>query len=211
MSQASSAAPAPGASGIISATRFNLDAPEIFEAPFRYATFEECLPTSAANVILDWFESSAAPWNRVETNFYEQHEFSCLDAAGEVAAVLTSDSTIGGLRDDLTRIFGHSLRPEATVVAHRLLPGHRIGIHNDHLVGGETHRFVIQLNRGLSDADGGFFMLFNSADPSDIHAIFRPVSLSGFAFEISPQSHHAISEMHSSVRYSIVYSFFRVS
>jgi hypothetical protein len=147
----------------------------------------------------------------VETDFYEQHEFSCFDAAGEVAAVLTSHSLINGLRDDLTRIFGDTLRPEATVVAHRLLPGHRIGIHNDHLIGGETHRFVVQLNRGLTDSDGGFFMLFNSADPSDIHAIFRPVSLTGFAFEISPQSHHAISEMHGGVRYSIVYSFFRAS
>lgn len=182
----------------------------VSEVPFRYATFDRCLTVSAAELILRWFETTA-PWNRVETDFYEQHEFSCWDGTGPAADYLTSDRLIRGLRDELTAVFGRQLRPEVTVVAHRLVPGHRIGIHNDHLEDGETHRFVVQLNRGLSDADGGLFMLFNSSDPSDIHAILRPTNLSGFAFEISPRSYHAISQMHGNVRYSVVYSFFPAS
>lgn len=180
------------------------------EVPFRYATFDRCLTPSAAELILRWFET-AAPWNHVETDFYEQHEFSCWDGAGPAADYLTSDTLISRLRDELSEVFGRQLRPEPTVVAHRLVPGHRIGIHNDHLEDGETHRFVVQLNRGLTDADGGLFMLFNSSDPSDIHSILRPMHLSGFAFEISPRSYHAISQMHGNVRYSVVYSFFAAS
>jgi hypothetical protein len=178
--------------------------------PFKYATFEQCLAALVAEPILRWFETTA-PWNHVETDFYEQHEFSCWDAMGPEAKYLTSERLIDALRDEMTAVFGHQLQPDVTVVAHRLVPGHRIGIHNDHLIGGETHRFVIQLNRGLSDADGGLFMLFKSSDPSDIHAMFRPTSLSGLAFEISPTSYHAISQMHGNVRYSVVYSFFRAS
>jgi len=180
------------------------------ETPFRYATFERCLAAPVAELILRWFETTA-PWNHVETDFYEQHEFSCWDAAGPEADFLTSERLVDALRDEMTVVFGDHLRSDATVVAHRLVPGHRIGIHNDHLVGGETHRFVIQLNRGLSDADGGLFMLFKSSDPSDIHAMFRPTSLSALAFVISPMSYHAISQMHGNVRYSVVYSFFRAS
>jgi len=187
---------------------FDLASRTFSKVPFRHANFDRCLSPAMADHVLRWFETTA-PWNHVETDFYEQHEFSCWDATGTEAAFLTSDRLVRGLCDELSALFDCALQPDATVVAHRLVPGHRIGIHNDHLENGETHRFVIQLNRGLADADGGFFMLFNSGDASDIHAIFRPTHLSGFAFEISPNSYHAISQMHGNVRYSIVYSFFR--
>jgi hypothetical protein len=94
------------------------------------------------------------------------------------------------------------------VVAHKLLPGQRIAIHNDYLVVEETHRLTIQLNRGLSDADGGFFMLFNSGDPADIHRVLRPVRNTAIAFMISPESYHAVSRLHGGVRYTLVYSFY---
>lgn len=186
---------------------FDLASRTVADAPFRYATFDRCLSSATAERVLRWLETTA-PWNHVATDFYEQHEFSCWEATGPEASYLTSDGVIGGLREDLVTVFGRKLRRDATVVAHRLVPGHRIGIHNDYLEDGETHRFVIQFNRGLRDADGGLFMLFNSSDASDVHAILRPTSLSGFAFEISLRSFHAISQMHSNVRYSVVYSFF---
>lgn len=185
---------------------FDLNDASFVEAPFRYATFGRCLDPQVAERLIVWFES-AAPWNHVETDFYEQHEFSCWDSAAPEATSLTSEDLLGPLRAEMTRLFGCRFRNEVSVVAHRLVPGHRIGIHNDYLPGQETHRFVVQLNRGLSDADGGFFMLFNSSDAADVHKVMRPASLSGFAFEISPRSYHAISQMHGNVRYSIVYSF----
>jgi hypothetical protein len=196
--------------GACTPVRFNLERRTVAAVPFRHATFEQCVPVSASEAILRWLETTA-PWNHVQTDFYEQHEFSCWESTDPAAAILTSDGLVSGLRRELTDLFGRELRPDATVVAHRLIPGHRIGIHNDHLEDGETHRFVIQLNRGLSDADGGLFMLFNSEDPSDVYNILRPTSGSGFAFEISPTSYHAISQMHGNVRYSIVYSFFAAS
>ena len=82
------------------------------------------------------------------------------------------------------------------VVCHRLLPTQKIGIHNDYLVGQETHRLTIQVNRGLTDTDGGVLMLFNSNDATEIHKLLHPLSLSGFAFEISADSHHAVSQVH---------------
>src|SRR5262249_43766275 len=111
---------------------FDLASRTLAEVPFRYATFAQCLSPATAEEVLRWFET-AAPWNHVETDFYEQHEFSCWDATGPEAAFLTSDRLVSDLRDELAAVFGCQLRPDATVVAHRLLPGHRIGIHNDHL------------------------------------------------------------------------------
>jgi hypothetical protein len=170
--------------------------------------FRRCLKPTEAEDILCWFETGA-PWRHKKTDFYEQQEFSCWDSEDHEAKRLTSDGLLKGLRDDLGALFGLRFGPDVSVVVHKLISGHRIGIHNDYLTGQETHRFVMQLNRGLTEADGGFFMLFNSSDPSDIHQILRPTSLSGLAFEISPTSYHAISQLHgNTARYSVVYSFF---
>ena len=91
------------------------------------------------------------------------------------------------------------------------MPGQRIAIHNDYLIGEETHRLIVQVNRGLKDEDGGFFMLFNSFDASDVHRVLRPIHGSAIGFEISPASHHAVSRLYGEERYTLVYSFYAVS
>lgn len=176
------------------------------QSPFRYADFEECFSDDVGDAILDWLEE-AAPWHVTRTDFYEQSEFSCWDSHSPVATFLTSDVVLAPVRTAMTSVFRKSFEENVSVVCHRLLPPQKIGIHNDFLVGEETHRMVIQLNRGLTDDDGGILMLFNSEDPSDIHRLLRPTHRSGFAFEISSTSHHAVSQVHGGERYSLIYSF----
>lgn len=175
------------------------------ERPFRYATFRECLPTRPGEEILRWLESDA-PWRLKRTDFYEQYEFSCWDCTSLMASYVTSPTTLDAVRTTMMEIFGRNFENSISVVAHKLFEGQRIGIHNDYLAGQESHRLVIQLNQGLSDDDGGFLMLFNSDNPADIHRVMRPVHLSGFAFEISSASFHAVSQVHGGVRYSLIYS-----
>lgn len=177
------------------------------EAPFPYFVAEQCLAPEVEVALLDWFES-VAPWRLVEQDFYEQYEFSLFDAPPPgIAAALVSAEAIAQLRRAIGDHFGKYLGPQVELVAHKLVSGQRIGIHNDFLDGGETHRLTVQLNRGLHDKDGGFFMLFNSCDAADIHRVLRPVSNTGIGFEIGPKSHHAVSRMHGGERYTLVYSF----
>jgi hypothetical protein len=176
------------------------------QSPFRYANFEECWSCDIGDRILDWFED-AAPWHVTQTDFYEQSEFSCWDSNSPVATFLTSHAVLLAVRTTMIRVFSKAFEKNVSVVCHRLRPPQKIGIHNDFLVGEETHRMVIQLNRGLTDSDGGILMLFNSDDPSDIHRLLRPTHLSGFAFEISSTSNHAVSQVHGGERYSLIYSF----
>ena len=182
-----------------------LDGWKSTDAPFRYATFARCLSPETGEQILRWLETDA-PWSLTETDFYEQHEFSCWDSPDPVASFLTSDAVLAGVRNTMTALFGTDYDNDVNVVFHRLVPPQRIGIHNDHLSGEETHRLIIQLNRGMADGDGGVLMLFNSDDPADIHKLLRPVNLSGFAFEISAASHHAVSQVHGGARYTLIYS-----
>ncbi|MER8563297.1 cyclophane-containing peptide 2OG-Fe(II) oxygenase YhhC [Mesorhizobium sp. M0578] len=184
---------------------------ELVETPFRYFVAEHCLKPEMEAALLDWFESTA-PWNLVETDFYEQFEFDMRDAdVPQELAPLVAPDMLHQLRYKMEQALGARLGPDVQLVVHRLDPGQRIAIHNDMREGGETHRLTVQLNRGLSDEDGGFFMLFNSDDASDIHRILRPISGSAIGFAISSASHHAVSRIHGGVRFTLVYSFYAVA
>lgn len=176
--------------------------------PFRYFVTEGCLQSELEEQLLAWFETSA-PWRLVETDFYEQFEFSLLHVDLPEALQPVRDPTalreLGVVMGDA---FGVRFDDRISLVAHKLVPGQRIAIHNDFLKGEETHRLTVQLNRGLSDDDGGFFMLFNSFEASDVHKILRPVHGTALGFEIGPHSYHAVSRLRGGERYTIVFSFY---
>jgi hypothetical protein len=191
--------------GTLSWSASDLKERRVSDSPFRHATFESCLSPVTGGAVLDWLETDA-PWYLKTTDFYEQHEFSCWDSSSDVAGFLTSSTVLSVVRADVEAVFNKTFDEEIGVVCHKLTPGQRIGIHNDYLAGEETHRLIIQLNRALSDEDGGFLMLFGSGDASKVRAVLRPRHLSGFAFGISADSFHAVSEIHSGARYTLIYS-----
>lgn len=181
---------------------------EIFSEPFPYAVSARAFDDCVSADILAWLESEA-PWKLVETDFYEQFEFSFLDAALPPGLTFLQEQPfIVSLATEIQKLFGVSLSNRVDATAHRLLPGQRIRIHNDFIPGGETHRLLIQLNRGWEDGEGGFLLFFNSPDPADVHKVLRPVHNSVVAFAISPDSHHAVTTVHGGERYTLVYSFY---
>ena len=176
--------------------------------PFRYFLARRCLDRDIEHALLDWFET-LAPWTLVETDFYEQYEFSMLHTClPPPLAVLTQQSNLSLLRGAMGALFEVEFSDHMSMLAHKLVPGQRIAIHNDYLDGKETHRLTIQLNRGLHDRNGGMFVLFNSPDPHDIHRIIRPIAGSGLGFEIGEDSNHAVSKLHHGERYTLVYTFY---
>lgn len=190
----------------VPARPLRFESPDLRAWPFVHAVVSECLDEAVAERLLTWFETSA-PWKLVETNFYEQYEFNLFDCAADAARLLTDAQVLSGLRDAMGRVFRTRFGPNVSIVAHKLLPGQRIGIHNDYLEDGETHRLTVQLNRGLDDEDGGFFMTFESGDARDVHEVHRPVHRTGVLFAISPESFHAVSRMHGNERFTVVLSF----
>ena len=183
------------------------DAVEFVDSPFRYFLARHCLDRDTERALLNWFET-LAPWTLVETDFYEQYEFSMLHTClPPFLTPLTEQSNLSLLRGAMGTLFNLAFSGRVSMLAHKLVPGQRIAIHNDYLVGHETHRLTIQLNRGLHDRDGGMFVLFNSPDPCDIHRIIRPIAGSGLGFEIGECSNHAVSRLHNGERYTLVYSF----
>ena len=185
-----------------------LSSAEAFSQPFPYVVSSEGLDTAVSCRILAWLES-AAPWQLVETDFYEQFEFSLSDCQPPPdLAFLRSSDFLAAMKARMAALFGTVLGSRVDATVHRLVPGQRIRLHNDFIAGAETHRLMIQLNREWKDENGGFLLFFNSADPADLHKIFRPVHNSAVGFAITPESYHAVSTLHAGERFTLVYSFY---
>ncbi len=163
---------------------------------------------SFGDQLLEWFEK-AAPWRLKIASFYEQYEFSLLDAGlpTEFATLCHAD-TLSYLRREMEGLFQTKLAGPVDITAHKLVPGQRIRIHNDFIPGRETHRLLLQLNRAWSEDCGGMLLLFRRPEPESLSRMIRPSSSSALGFAISPDSYHAVSTVHKGWRYTLVYSFY---
>ena len=184
---------------------------EVYSAPFPYFVSPQALLPEVSTELLNWLESDA-PWKLVETEFYEQYEFSFYDIKlPSQLAYLTTRNYLDAVKSRVEDLFSVKLDARIDFTAHKLIPGQRIRIHNDYIPGCETHRLLIQLNRGWEDENGGMLIFFNSQNPSDIHKIFRPSHNSSVGFAISPDSHHAVSTIHNGERYTVIFSFYQAN
>jgi Rps23 Pro-64 3,4-dihydroxylase Tpa1-like proline 4-hydroxylase len=181
--------------------------PDVRTAPFSHATHAAPLPSGICDAMLTWMEARA-PWRLRVASFYEQWELHLdLQALPADLQPLLAGETVDALQRLLLASIASAPLLLTEVTAHKLVPGQTIRIHNDHRPKGETHRLLIQLNRGWADEQGGLLLLFGSAAADDVRRILRPTHRSAMAFEISPQSFHAVSTIQRGERYTLVYSF----
>ena len=181
---------------------------DALKAPFPHLRIPNVISYDDACPILTWLEKKA-PWVLRVEDFYQQYEFSLLSVKlDEALEWLTSDQFV----EEIRRAISNSFKLErklalVDVNAHRLEPGQVIRIHNDYIESAETHRLLIQLNRGWDVKQGGLLMLFAKEDVDSLSEVILPTHSSGFAFEISANSFHAVSEIKHGNRYTLVYTF----
>jgi Rps23 Pro-64 3,4-dihydroxylase Tpa1-like proline 4-hydroxylase len=176
--------------------------------PFPCFTVAQVFSEDLEHSLLAWLESEA-PWQLTVMDFYEQYEFDFQDVDLPVnLKQLFSEDTLHELRKNVGRLLGVSLRPKIEITAHKLNRSQKIRIHNDARPSGETHRLLIQLNRGWDQANGGLLMLFRGPEVETLDTIISPISRSAFGFAISTASYHAVSQVHQGDRYTLVFSFY---
>lgn len=177
--------------------------------PFPYFALTEALSHQASLDVLRWLEEDA-PWRLRIADFYEQYEFSFLDAdLPPNIGKMFGRAALETLKAELEQTFTVKLADKIDITAHKLVSGQKIKVHNDFIAGQESHRVLIQLNRGWSEENGGVLMFFNSDDAHDVYGAFLPAHNTSVAFEISPRSFHAVSGICSGHRYTLVLSFYR--
>lgn len=183
---------------------------EICSVPFPYFISGKVFDDASAESLLRWLETDI-PWQLHEGDFFEQFECNLLHLPIPTScAHLFQQDTLNELKSRIETLLETELTDQLTIVAHKLIPGQGIGVHNDAPHHGlETHRLVVNLGRSFKDSYGGHLLFFNSNDPEDIHRIFRPIHNTAVGFAMSDKSYHAVGNVHEGVRYSIVYSFWQ--
>jgi Rps23 Pro-64 3,4-dihydroxylase Tpa1-like proline 4-hydroxylase len=181
----------------------------ISTTPFPHFIVHDALGAESSSAFLRWLETDA-PWRLKIAAFYQQYEFSLCDTV--LPSAIRSffrPSSVEALKLCVAESFRTTLASRHDITAHKLVPGQRICIHNDYIAGQESHRVLVQLNRDWTDDNGGTLLFFGSEDPADVRKGFRPLHDSCVAFEISPNSHHAVTPVVQGERYTLVYSFYR--
>jgi len=180
---------------------------DLRRTPFPHALELTALSEENNALLLDWLESEA-PWRLKIADFYQQYEFGFQDVVlpAQLKNIFSEDS-VAKLRRNVELLFGVSLSSKVDIAAHKMVGSQIIKIHNDYIPGQETHRILIQLNRGWEEANGGILMIFSDRNVDSMANAFLPLNNSAFAFEISPRSFHAVSPIKSGERYTVVISF----
>ena len=179
-----------------------------YSSPFPYFYAADVFLPEVHKALLDWFNIESA-WRLAQTDFYEQYEIKLHSASlPSAVAFLTSPPFLTRLQSEAATLFGTTFLNRVEVSAHKLIPGQRIGIHNDYLPGHETHRLLIQVNETEEPDSGGLLMLFRSSNARDVSKILQPKANSAIGFAINTHSHHAVSRQHRGDRFTLVCSFF---
>ncbi len=183
---------------------------ELIAKPFPHFASVECLDVLSAENILRWLENDA-PWRSFVDDFYEFEGVNLRDTRLPLTLnYLTKAPFLEVVRRDLEHVFGTSLGGCPGVAVQRLLPGRNIGVHTDFGSLHQTHRLILQLNRGWSIEQGGVLMLFDEECPdrvTDEHCLYLPEHRSAVGFAISETSYHAVSGVLAGERYSLCISF----
>jgi Rps23 Pro-64 3,4-dihydroxylase Tpa1-like proline 4-hydroxylase len=190
-------------------TAIDLSSAAVRSVPFPCFSVAQAISKELEHHLLRWFEDGA-PWKLAIMDFYEQYEFDFRDVMGvpEPLKQLFSPVTLTQLRADVGALLGTALGSQIDITAHRLSQTQKIRVHNDARPDGETHRLLIQLNRGWDEANGGLLMLFGGPEVETLNDVIVPTSRSAFGFEISGASHHAVSKIYQGDRYTLVFSFY---
>ena len=174
---------------------------------FSNYSIDECLKESIQNWLLN-----DAQWNLVEASFYTQYEFSLKDTElPHFLKFIISTEYLSDLKARMEKIYAVDLLDNIDVVAHKLTKGHVIKIHNDFLNEDsikESHRLLMHFNSNWNVENGGLCMIFTNNDASSIHNIIVPTGNLLQSFEISENSHHAVSEIYSGERLTIIFTFY---
>src|ERR1700722_16887050 len=118
----------------------------VADSPFLHFSATSVLNDDTITRLYNWFLTTTE-WHLVETNFYEQYEFSLLAISLPAdLKILVSDNSLSEMTFFFKEKFNVKSLEIVDVVAHKLVNSQHIGVHNDYIDEEETHRMVLHVN-----------------------------------------------------------------
>ncbi|YCI07045.1 2OG-Fe(II) oxygenase (plasmid) [Ensifer sp. D2-11] len=179
-----------------------------------YLVTENLLRTNDANALIRAVQTEPN-WSLHEKWFFSQYDAKWVintfdtNATGKITPEIKALVRAGA--ELIDKRFDAVVGTHYKVIAHKMMPGQVISIHNDSPEGArgrnETHRFIYYPNHYYSDGQGGHLLLFSSSEETAVEAVIRPVFNSAALMRLSDNSYHAVSRVSEGVRYAIVVSY----
>lgn len=180
------------------------------ENPFRHFSVAGCLDIGISDLLLAWLENGAN-WQPLSDEFYNFYGVNLRTTPPPASlSPLTDDAVLAKVHGQMEKLMDAELGMYIGVAAQKMTPGCHIGVHTDFGSENQTHRLVIQLNRGWNQENGGILMMFDEESPVDIsgkHRYYLPRHRMGVGFQISARSFHAVSPIVTGERYTLCLSF----
>lgn len=191
----------------------NLVDSSIINQPFKHFIKRDVIQPELSRELLNYFEHFAQ-WNSQSIDrFYDSYNLNLLNATlPDEVKFFSAKRNIQHIKQQVEELYQVKLSNKIDVAAHKLIQGQSIRIHNDLSPIGQSHRLLIQINRGWKTTFGGILMLLDSEDPEDVtdnQKFYLPENGSSVLFQISSISFHAVSEVLVGNRYTLVYSFYQ--
>ncbi len=185
--------------------------PPLSQCPYPHFVVPGFLPSAEGRRLLDWLEKDAKWGFRSINDFYETYDLDLrhFDLPASLS-FLTEMRFHEWLRSYFGSAFNCGLDSWVDVTAQKMVTGQKIKLHTDYGEYGQSHRLLIQINRGWTIECGGLLMLFDEEFPTEVtnrHRYYNPEHCAGIGFEISPTSYHAVSQVLSGTRYTLCFSF----
>lgn len=176
-------------------------------APYLHIVSPRFYTEQFAETLLRWLESGAT-WRLKEAALFKQYElgFTHFKHCSEIEG-LWDPGVLARLRDAVSKGFGVPVSGRINISAHKLVAGQHGSIHTDNEPD-ETHRLVVQLNRGRASDAGGNLVLLSGPTTDDIAVVFKQTTNSAIGFGLGPASFHAIGRVRTGTQFTIIYTFF---
>lgn len=178
-----------------------------FKHPYPHLHVNDVLKPSIANEILNWLKKTKF-WEVQDTTNQKSMAFNLEPSIiPEEFDNLFNGPALIKLLHRFEEIFNESFDNKMVVTAFKHRKGEGTAIHNDFGADANfTHRFILYLNEGWTEQDGGSLGLFCSESIESLVKVINPVHNTGVGLVFGPDSHHAVGAVREGVRYSLVFS-----
>jgi len=178
--------------------------------PYPHTIISPVFDAAVADELLSFLES-ISNWRTMEDHYYSLRTVELLEQKlpGPLAAVFSKDR-LRGLEHDMSSIFSANLRLVGRITVLLLEDGQGLGVHSDGNVAGH-YRMAVTLSRATAADNGGHFVVLSSEDGHGAEQIIWRRHNCGVVISLLPFSYHAVTNIRSVPRFSVVFTFRKFS
>lgn len=178
--------------------------------PYPHTIINSVFDVAVADELLSFLES-ISNWRTMEDHYYSLRTVELLEQElPDRLAVAFSKDRLRGLENDMSSIFAVNLRLVGRITVLLLEDGQGLGVHSDGNVAGH-YRMAVTLSRATSLDNGGHFVVLSSEDGHGAEEIIWRRHNCGVVISLLPFSYHAVTNIRSVPRFSVVFTFRKVS